>query len=112
VDHSAQGEVLVMGYSNNESMCRIDFFRDGGKWHETEDFDMTYYFGSSDTAGTKNKFALLPEAIIASLRDDRKFRRADGGFRYSGCWAVVLEPYHEHAHPQMFRVPERFDLDE
>ena len=96
-------------FSSRDSRCRIDFFREGGKWHETEDFDMEeFYFGSPEAAaryGRGVKHYLLPEAIIAALRADTKFRRDDGSFRYAGCWAVVLKPYHEFAHPQLFRVP-------
>jgi hypothetical protein len=101
-----------MGFSAEEGRVRIDFFKDGGKWYQTEDVNMDDFYCGSTGLATQSKAQCysLPEAIIAAMRADLKFRRDDGTFRYAGCWAIVLEPYHEWTHPQMFRVPERFDV--
>lgn len=96
-----------MNYSNTSSMCRIDFFKEGGKWYTTEEVKMIYYGTEEEFEG--RKLLLLPEIIIASLRADSSFRMEDGRMRYAGMWAVVLEPWHVHSHPQMFKVPERWD---
>ena len=102
-------------YSDREGSVRIDFFKESGKWSETEAVDMEgFYFGSEETAkrcsaghSVKYKAYLLPDAIIEAMRADPGQRRADGTLRHSGMWAVCIEPYHEFAHPQMFKVPER-----
>ncbi len=103
-----------MGFTMKEGMVRIDFFRETGKWHETEEVCMKdFYFGSRESAAGRGqaRHYSLPEAVICALRADPRFRRSDGSFRYAGCWAVVLKPYHEFKHPQLFRIPERFDVE-
>lgn len=88
-----------MNYSNEESACRIDFFKPSGKWYTTAAIRMEY-------ESTENHLG-----IIAALRaDPGQFRMPDGAFRFAGMWAVVIDPFHKHAHPQMFVVPDMFDL--
>lgn len=76
-----------MGYSTNEGMVRVDFFRSTGKWATTEAVDMSDFY------------ALFPkEGLAAALH-----RHLSGG-RLRGLWAVCLEPYSEHAFPVMMEV--------
>lgn len=93
-------------YSDNPAMVRVDFFKISGKWYATEAIKWVDYDGAIDRAFAKSlKAALL---------------REDGSVRYSGMTAVCLEPYHEHAYPQMMGVDyamgladhsEKFSLD-
>lgn len=70
-----------MGYSSDESMVRVDFFKPGGKWYTTEDMKWIGY----DTGDIHSAFAL-------------SLRTAFGDY-YKEMDAICLEPYHEHAFP-------------
>ena len=74
-----------MGYSNDESMVRVDFFKPSGKWYTTEEMKWIGY----DTENIHEAFAL-------SLR--KAF-----GMHYTDMDVICLEPYHEHAFPLCFR---------
>lgn len=73
----------MSNYSDIPNSCRVDFFRESGKWYATESiiFNNEYY-----------KTVSVNEAFAAALR-------TWVGGRYSGMTAVCLEPYHEHSHP-------------
>ncbi len=79
-------------YSDRPSSVRVDFFRSTGKWYTTEAVE---WIGYSDV--------LIWDAFEASLR--KHMTEPDGKLRLSGMWAVCLDPYHEHGHPLMMRVP-------
>ena len=75
-----------MGYIDDESMVRVDFFKDSGKWYTTEAVKWTGgYTGSVD----------IYTAFLLSLR--KHFH----GDRLVGMTAVCLKPYHEYSHPLM-----------
>lgn len=76
-----------MGYADNDAMCRVDFFREHGKWYATEAVDVDGLYNKSDLVGS------LPGLVRKHLNG-----------RMSGMWAVCLEPYHKHAYPIMFKV--------
>ena len=75
-----------MGYSEDNRMVRVDFFKSNYEWYCTEAVKWTggWLSGHED----------VHEAFRKSLRDHFK-----GTNRLSGMIAVCLEPYHEHAHP-------------
>ena len=75
-------------YSNDESMVRVDFFKESGKWYTTEAVRWIGY----DTP-------LIHDAFKASL----KAHFGDEP-RLSGMWAVCLDPYHIHSYPLMIKV--------
>lgn len=75
-----------MGYSENDSMVRVDFFKPSGKWYETEAVKWTGEWKSS---------TLIHDAFAQSLRDHFK----DRPNRLSEMDAICLEPYHENSHP-------------
>ncbi len=70
-----------MGYSADESMVRVDFFKPSGKWYTTEAVRWT--------GGYKGD---IHSAFAESLRNHLKGRLSDTD-------AVCLEPYHELSHP-------------
>jgi len=74
-----------MGYSEDDSMVRVDFFKTSGKWYTTEAVKWT--------GGYKD--VCIFDAFRQSLRDHFK----DNPDRLEGMTAVCLEPYHEHSHP-------------
>jgi hypothetical protein len=76
-----------MGYSIDESMVRVDFFKESGKWYATE---AVKWIGYRNT--------LIYDAFENSLREHFK-----GIPRYVGMWAVCLVPYHEHSCPIMIK---------
>lgn len=77
-----------MGYIDDDSMVRVDFFRPSGKWYCTEAVKWTGgYHGVP-----------IHIAFQKSLSD-----HLQGLNRLNGMIVVCLEPYHEHAHPLMLK---------
>ena len=82
-----------MGYSKDDRMVRVDFFRESGKWYTTEDMIWDRYSNKdSDGKGIE----LVDETFKRCLNE-----QFPGQF--IGMIAICLEPYHEHAFPQMVR---------
>jgi len=77
-----------MGYSVDDTFVRVDFFREGGKWYDTESIKWKSY---------DNKEKTLNELFREYLNDQIKDR-------YSGMWAVCLKPYHENSYPLMIKL--------
>ena len=78
-----------MGYTENDNMVRVDFFKPSGKWYETEGVEWLGYFEP-----------LIYNAFHKSLR--AHFEKNGGHkHRLAGMTAICLDPYHEHAHPLM-----------
>lgn len=73
-----------MGYSEDESMVRVDFFKPTGKWYTTEAVKWTGEY----------KDCCIFQSFRKSLRD-----HFEGSNRLSDMDAICLEPYHIHAHP-------------
>jgi len=74
-----------MGYSDDDSMVRVDFFKPSGKWYCTEAVKWT--------GAWEDKIDSIHNAFSKSLRDHLK----DG--RLSDMDAICLEPYHQYSHP-------------
>jgi hypothetical protein len=95
-----------MGFSENEGHVRCEIFRDrnggAGKWYTTIALDMSKHYHS----GVLRE--LLEDAIINALKEqlDEIDTASGPRRRFGGMWAVVLDPYHEHAHPMIVRIPE------
>jgi hypothetical protein len=79
-----------MGYIENPEMVRVDFFKESGKWYTTIAMKWVSY--------SSTQF-LIYDVFRESLRAHFK----ESGIRFTGMWAVCLEPYHEHAHPLMIK---------
>jgi hypothetical protein len=79
-------------FSANEAHCRVDFFKETGKWYATEMLDF------SDLSTTAWKTQSPVETIKELLQ--KQFSN-----RYSGMWAVVLQPYVNLSFPVMVRMP-------
>jgi hypothetical protein len=73
----------MSNYIENPNSCRVDFFKQGGKWYTTE----AVIFQSEDYSGT-----LIHDAFKNALREEVPNQ-------YLGMRAICLEPYHQHCHP-------------
>lgn len=80
-----------MGYSAEEHMVRVDFFKPSGKWYTTEAVKWT--------GGWRADKNLIHDAFIQSLQ----YHFKDTPNRLSGMDAICLHPYHEHKHPLCVR---------
>lgn len=80
-----------MGYTEDASMVRVDFFKESGKWYTTEAVKWT--------GGWNSKNVMIHDAFVQSLRDHFK----DAPNRLSDMDAVCLHPYHERPYPLCIR---------
>ncbi len=78
----------MSNYSNNPESCRVDFFKQSGKWYTTE----AVLFNGPWKASTDN---LIDDVFKKALRNHFK----NNTDRLSDMDAICLEPYHEHSHP-------------
>ena len=78
-----------MGFTTDEEMVRVDFFKPSGKWYATEEMKWT---GSYDSGYLPDVYRMLLWKTF--------------GKRFQGLFAVCLEPYHQHAHPLCVAMPE------
>jgi hypothetical protein len=88
-----------MGYSQDETHVRVDFFKEeSGKWYTTEELVMpnTGYRALSPVHAVE-------DALIEHLREPQ------GYVRMRGMTAVVLEPHHQASYPVMIKVEEALD---
>lgn len=74
----------TMHYSPNPTHCRVDFFKDTGKWYDTVVLTM----GSTE----EEYNAYLPTEFARQLA-------LQYPNNYKGMTAVCLEPYSSHSHP-------------
>lgn len=75
-----------MGYTTDNSMVRVDFFKPSGKWYTTEAIRWTGGYYNDN----------LIESFAKSLRDSL-------GSRLSDMDAVCLEPYRDIGYPLMIK---------
>jgi hypothetical protein len=80
-----------MNYSTNTAMCRVEFFRETGKWYTTESLVLNY-------SHPKGPIGALLQACDEQLEG-----------RLKGMWAVCFDPYHEHGYPVMVKVGDLTD---
>jgi hypothetical protein len=80
-----------MGFTTDEEMVRVDFFREGGKWYTTEAIKFDRYHSTLE--GT---FESPNETLKRCLREQL-------GDRLSDMVAVCLEPYSKNAYPLMVK---------
>ena len=81
-----------MGYTANNQMVRVDFFKPGGKWYTTEAIKWDRY-KTTDEKGYEHINDTFKRCLHEQLEG-----------RLRGMTAVCLEPYHEHAYPLMIVV--------
>ena len=78
-----------MGYTADDSMVRVDFFKPCGKWYCSEAVKWTGGYNG----------VLIYTAFKKSLQDH--FQNDPN--RLNGMVAVCLEPCHVYAHPLMLK---------
>ena len=74
-----------MGYSSDEQMVRVDFFKPSGKWYTTEAVKWTGAYSSG----------YILDEFAKSLRD----HFGPYHHRLSEFDAICIKPYHQHRHP-------------
>lgn len=72
-------------YSRSPARVRVDFFKESGKWHATEEMHWDYY----ESLDIHDAFL---HCLIAQFNG-----------LYAGMTAVCLEPYHIFSHPLMIQ---------
>ncbi len=79
----------MTNFSVNPHDVRVDVFRSSqsGKWYQTVTLDMSKVYWETD--------------LRVSL--SRLWREQYGNMN-AGMWAVCLDPYHQHSHPQMWQI--------
>lgn len=100
-----------VGYSDDDSMVRVDFFKPSGKWYCTEAIKWTGpWCGSTHYVEDKSKtpHGRTHGDIFDAFRQSLKDHFGDKS-RLVGMQAICLEPYHEYSHPISIIVPERFE---
>lgn len=81
-----------MGYSKNDSMVRVDYFKPSGKWYMTEALDMSGFY----------KYGTGPvDAVQAALEKADRFLK---NFNI-----IVLKPFHELQYPVFIKATESLD---
>lgn len=81
-----------MGYNSDDSMVRVDFFRESGKWYTTEEMKWDRWSMKLADGSTE----LVDETFERCLNQEF-------GDSFRGMIAICLEPYHENAFPLMVR---------
>jgi hypothetical protein len=81
-------------YTSDVTLCRVDFFRESGKWYTTEAVSFARVPWAAKHGRPLDAFKLALELHL----------RLDGRLRLEGMFAVCLDPYHEHSFPLMIRV--------
>lgn len=84
----------MTNFSTDSAMCRVDFFKPGGKWYTTEAVDWNNEYFATD----------VHAAFLRILC--KKLGNPETGInRLTGMTAVCLEPYCKLSHPLMVIVP-------
>lgn len=85
-----------MGYDNNDSMVRVDFFKPSGKWYTTVALRWDRY--KSKGFEDMEKLELINDTFRRYLT--KQFYDL---FVRDKLIAICLEPYHEHSCPLMVK---------
>ena len=87
-----------MGFTTNEGRVRIDLFRDTGKWYATGSICMADFYRGDIFEGVlracEREFVRADQGEWPVTTSPREWLEREGTI-------IVLEPYHEHAHPIM-----------
>lgn len=76
---------MMSNYTSDERSCRVDFWKESGKWYTTEAVIFSdSEFNSKDIHGSFKK----------ALKE-----HFNGNVRMEDMRATCLEPYHAYSHP-------------
>lgn len=78
-----------MGFSEDDSMVRVDFWKPSGKWYSTVALKWDRYLTTDDKTGEVEP---IHETFKRCLEEQF-------GDSFRGMRATCLEPAHEHSHP-------------
>ena len=85
-------------YSDDPNMCRVDVWKDSGKWYETIAVRWPDYSWED-----RSEIPLIHEQFQEALIE--RLRQQDGTIRLAGMRATCLEPYHPYSHPVSVIIP-------
>lgn len=88
-----------MGYTTDENMVKVEFFKKTGKWYTTEAIRWDRYYSVIN-----GEFEDIKETFKRCLRQQL-------GDRLSGMIAVCIHPYHEYAHPLMVHNWDKYESE-
>lgn len=85
----------MTNYSDNQSHCRVDFFKESGKWYTTEEviFNPDYYSIKPVGEGWLHPIDKFKVILKEHLQG-----------RLKNTTAVCLDPYFEDSWPLMVKV--------
>jgi len=83
-----------MGYTTDDQMVRVDFFRPSGRWYTTEQLKWDRYFTNEEDGSVELIMDTFDRCLVEQFFDLYVKDR---------LYAICLEPYHEHAFPLMLR---------
>lgn len=78
-----------MNYSYNPKNCRVDVFKESGKWYDTIVLTMN-----------EKPEELIHDTFKRCMNEQHPTWMKD----HEGFSLVCLEPYHTHSHPIMIRL--------
>lgn len=87
-------------YSDHPGHVRCEQFKQGGKWYQTLQIDMTHLWHNHPGGDEQKPFRLIHDAVRTAIETHLGRPIQGDGFIY-----VVLEPYHEAAYPIMLGAP-------
>ena len=76
-----------MGYINDDSYVRVDFFKQSGKWYTTISMQWIGYYGD------------IKDEFKKSIKEFFK----DKDYTFEDFDAICLDPYNIHSHPLMIK---------
>jgi hypothetical protein len=92
-----------MGYSDDDTMIRVDFFKPSGKWYTTEAIK---WDGPCLGREQENqKINLLYDVFMEVLKKHLQQDQEENKIRLAGMTAVCLKPYFEHELPLLMKIP-------
>jgi len=89
-----------MGYTENDGMVRVDFFKPSGKWYITLSVDLSEFYDEPS----------IHEAFAKALR--KHFSDLGHPDMLSDMDAVCPEPFHKHGHPVIIKAGGWLDTKE
>lgn len=80
------------GFCLNPSMVRVDIFKESGKFYDTIELNWDRYYTERNDG-----VELIDDTFKRCMKEQYPNR-------FTGLFAVCLEPYHEHSYPLMIKL--------
>lgn len=100
-----------MGYIEDDSMIRVDFFKESGKWYATEGMKWTGSYAATKIGASGPREGWDVDAQFRVGLYDLVVDASTGRVRYAGMIAVCLHPYHTTSFPLMHKVDDAIKVE-